>query len=66
MVWNNDNPNMMKREDAEKFCNELAKGKGIKGSFKVFYDGKIVDSPAALPETFDKTLIKVSATLDQA
>lgn len=60
------NSNMIPRDQAEQFCNELARGKGIKGSYKVFYSGSIVESPADLPETFDKTLIKVSATLDQA
>lgn len=67
MAFNTEsNSNMLPRAEAEKFCNDLARGKGIKGSYKVFYNGTIVDSPASLPDTFDKTLIKVSATLDQA
>lgn len=64
-AWN-VNENMVPREQAEKICNDLAKSKNIRGSYKVFYNGNIVESPADLPETFDKTLIKVSATLDQA
>lgn len=69
MTWNTDevvNPNLLPREEASTFCADLARGKGIRGSFKVFYNNTIVESPADLPEQFDKTLIKVSATLDQA
>lgn len=63
--WNT-NKNLVPREEAEAKIAQLAKDKGIKGSFKVFYDGSIVEDPSDLPEQVDMTKVKVSATLDQA
>lgn len=67
-AWNTNptNPNLVARDQAEQICNDLARSKGIKGSYKVFYNNNIIEDPSGLPEMFDKTLIKVSATLDQA
>lgn len=65
MSWN-ANENLVAREVAEGKIGELAKSKGIKGSFKVFYDGDIVEDPSNLPDMVDMTKVKVSATLDQA
>lgn len=62
----NTNTNLVPREQAEGKINELAKAKGIKGSYKVFYNGTIVEDPSNLPDQVDMTLVKVSATLDQA
>ena len=66
MVWNPANENMVPRAEAESKIGALAKSKGIKGSFKVFYNGTIVEDPTDLPDQVDMTLVKVSATLDQA
>lgn len=60
------NPNEVTRDAAEAKIAELAKSKGIKGTFKVFYDGSLVEDPTDLPDMVDMTKIKVSATLDQA
>lgn len=65
MAWN-ANENMITREQAEGKIGELAKSKGIKGSFKVFYNGSLVEDPSDLPDEVDMALVKVSATLDQA
>lgn len=63
--WNT-NSDLISREEAEAKILKMAKDKGIKGSFKTFYDGTIVASPADLPDEVDMTKVKVSATLDQA
>lgn len=65
MSWN-ANTNLVAREEAEAKIGEMAKAKGIKGSFKVFYDGSIIEDPSDLPDQVDMTKVKVSATLDQA
>lgn len=64
-AWNT-NQNLVSREEAEGKIAELATNKGIKGTFKVFYDGSIVEDPSDLPDQVDMTKVKVSATLDQA
>lgn len=66
MTWNAANPNEVTREVAEGKIAELAKSKGIKGSFKVFYNDAIIADPSNLPDMVDMTKVKVSATLDQA
>lgn len=66
-MWNTpSNPNEVTREEAEGKIGALAKAKGIKGSFKVFYNGNLIEDPSNLPVMVDMTLVKVSATLDQA
>lgn len=65
MAWN-ANENLVAREEAEAKIGELAKSKGIKGSFKVFYNDEIIEDPTDLPDMVDMTKVKVSATLDQA
>lgn len=64
-AWNT-NQDMVSREEAESKIAALATSKGIKGSFKVFYDNKIIVDPTDLPDQVDMKLVKVSATLDQA
>ena len=54
------------REDAIKKIQEMAKQDGISGSFKVFYNDRLVANPEDLPETVDMERIRVSATLDNA
>lgn len=65
MTWN-ANENLVARAEAEGKIGELARSKGIKGSFKVFYDGSLIEDPTDLPDQVDMTKVKVSATLDQA
>lgn len=65
MTWNS-NTNLVPRAQAEGKINELAKSKGIKGSFKVFYNDELIENPTDLPAQVDMTKVKVSATLDQA
>lgn len=65
MAWN-ANENLVEREAAEAKIAEMARTKGIKGTFKVFYDGEIVADPTDLPDMVDMTKVKVSAVLDQA
>lgn len=66
MAWNATNPNEVTREQAEGKIKELATSKGIKGSFKVFYNDRLIEDPSNLPETVDMTKVTVSAKLDQA
>lgn len=65
--WNTSGENTMvtKAEAADKI-KKLAEDKGLKGTFKVFYDGEIVADPNDLPDSVDMKLVEVSAVLDQA
>lgn len=64
-AWDN-NSNTVSRDEAQVKIKALATEKGIKGAFKVFYDGEVIADPSDLPDQVDMTLIKVSNTLDQA
>lgn len=64
-AWNT-NQNLVSREESEGKIAQMAKDKGIKGTFKVFYEGDIVEDPTDLPDMVDMTKVKVSAVLDQA
>lgn len=45
---------------------EMAKAKGYKGAFKVFYDGEILANPSDLPAQVEMSKITLSAVMDQA
>lgn len=64
-AWNT-NDGLVSREEAQPKIQELATKQGIRGTFKVFYDGQIVANPTDLPERVDMKLVKVSAVMDQA
>ncbi len=64
MIW--ETGQTVSREEAKGKIIELATSQGIKGAFKTFYDGKLIATPADLPDTVTLNLIKVSAVLDQA
>jgi hypothetical protein len=65
MNWNTDNGNVS-REVAISKIKEMAREEGIKGAFKVFYQGNLVVSPESLPATVNMSDINVSAVLDNA
>ena len=54
------------RAEAKTQIIQMAKDQGIKGAFKVFYQGALVSNPDNLPDTVVMTDVKVSAVLDQA
>lgn len=64
MVWNADNT--ISRDAAKTEISNMAKDEGIKGAFKVFYDGNLIATPNDLPEQVDMDKVSVSAVLDQA
>lgn len=64
-AWEN-NSNLVPKEQATSKIIELANAQGLKGAFKVFYEGDIVSDPSDLPDQVDMSKIKVSAVLDQA
>lgn len=61
-----NDPNLVSRADSQAKIVAKAKEAGIKGAFKVYYDGRSVASPSDLPETVDMRLVKVSEVYDQA
>lgn len=65
MVWNAEN-NTISRDEAKTKILEMAKAEGIKGAFKVFYNGELVSTPSNLPEQVEMDKVSVSAVLDQA
>lgn len=54
------------KEDAKDAILTLAEEQGLKGTFKVYYDGTLIADPDDLPETVDMSKVKVAAVLDQA
>lgn len=64
MNWNTDST--VSREEAKGKIQEIAREEGIKGAFKVFYDGQLMSTPDNLPEQVDMDKVSVSAVLDQA
>lgn len=65
--WNTSgSDNTVSREDAIKKVQEMAKDQGIRGSFKVFFEDRLIPNPNDLPERVDMSKVKVSATLDNA
>ena len=65
MNWNT-NDGLVSKEDAKKNIIAMAEEDGIKGAFKVFYDGELMSTPDSLPANVDMNKVKVSAVLDQA
>ncbi len=65
MVWNSNDGNVTKAE-AKSLIVGMAKDDGIKGAFKVFYDGALMTTPDDLPDSVDMAKVTVSAVLDQA
>ncbi len=63
-AWNNTN--LVPKAEAANKIQEMATAQGIRGTFKVFYNGTIITDPSELPEQVDMTKIKVSNVLDQA
>ena len=66
MSFNTESSNTVPRADAIKKITELAVEQGLKGTFKVFYNGSIVADPSNLPEQVDMDKVSVSAVMDQA
>lgn len=64
MVWNSDNT--ISRDEAKSKISEMAREQGIKGAFKVFYNGDLMATPNDLPERVELEKVSVSAVLDQA
>lgn len=64
--FNTEDGNTVSRDAAKATIIKMATDQGIKGAFKTFYDGKLIATPADLPEQVTISLIKVSAVLDQA
>ena len=66
MNWNNANDNTISKDEAKTRIDALASDEGIRGAFKVFYDGTLMVTPEDLPERVDMSKVRVSAVLDQA
>lgn len=64
-AWNSGS-STVSREEAIAKTQAMANEQGIRGAFKVFYDGNIIANPSDLPEHVDMTKVKVSNVLDQA
>ena len=64
MNWNVDNT--VSKEEAQGETEDMAREQGIKGAFKVFYDGSMISTPTDLPERVDMSKVSISAVLDQA
>lgn len=54
------------REEAQTKITEKARTEGITGSFKVYYDGRMISSPTDLPAQVDMSKVRVSSMLDNA
>lgn len=65
MVWET-NGGTVTRAEAKSKIVDMAKNEGIKGAFKVFYDGELMTTPDDLPKQVDMGKVRVSAVLDQA
>lgn len=63
--WSTEGAGIPKK-DAIANIAAMAKSKGLKGAFKVFYKDQLVADPEDLPETVNMADVKVSAVLDQA
>ena len=58
--------NMLSKADAQEAIYKMAEEQGLKDTFKVFYDGKLIEDPANLPDRVDMNKVKVSELLHQA
>ena len=66
MPFNTESSSTISRADAVKQITELALEQGLKGTFKVFYDGSIIADPSNLPDQVDMDKVEISAVMDQA
>ena len=62
----NTESSLIPRADAIKAITQQAIDEGLKGTFKVLYNGNIVADPANLPDQVDMDKVQVSAVMDQA
>jgi len=61
MVWNTSTQgNLIPKAEAITKIIAMANEQGIRGDFKVYYEGNIVADPNNLPETVDITKVEVS------
>ena len=65
MVWETGSA-LIPKADAIAAIQKMAKDQGLKGTFKVFYEGNIITDPTTLPEQVNMAEVEVSAVLDQA
>jgi len=65
MVWETGSA-LIPKADAITAIQKMAKDQGLKGTFKVFYEGNIVADPNNLPDQVNMEEVEVSAVLDQA
>jgi hypothetical protein len=63
--WTTGTPSIT-RAAAIEAIKAKAVEQGYKGSFKVHYDGTLVDSPATLPDMVDMSKVTISSVLNQA
>jgi len=66
MAFNTESSNLLPRADAIKAITAKAIAQGLKGTFKVLYEGNIVADPSNLPDQVDMDEVQVSAVMDQA
>lgn len=65
MAFNTEG-SLVPRAQAIEQITKKAVDQGLKGTFKVLYNGTIVADPSNLPEQVDMSKVQVSAVLDQA
>ena len=61
-----NNSNVVSKSVAIEKIVEIAEEQGIRGAFKVIYDGTMMVDSDNLPEQVNMELVKVSAVLDNA
>ena len=66
MVWENDQPTTITRAEAIAEIKAIADDRGIHGSFKVYYQNTLVNTPNDLPEHVNMNDVRISAMMDQA
>lgn len=64
--WDTNEGNTIPREEAFGRIQEKARDEGIDGTFKVFYDGRLIAAPDDLPAEVDMNRVRISAVHDQA
>ena len=63
MTW--DAVSTVTREEAKAKILAEAASKGY-STFKVYYDGNIIESPSSLPEAVDMSKVEIGQKADQA
>lgn len=66
MAFNTESNSLVPRSEAIGKITQMAIDEGLKGTFKVLYNGSVVADPSNLPEQVDMSKVQVSAVLDQA